>query len=335
MFASIGAFFHAGSEAPVLSLVAQLFSLNAVYALTGIVLVVFAALTFRDRLHPHRLATGCFWLILGLIFIFGGLLPHSLTGLLVLVLVAIDGMGRVSRSKGAESLKVSPADEGQRLGDRIFLPVLVIPIVTFLTAVVFRFLGMDVTRGALVGLGLGSLAAMGVGLALTGGTVQTMMQAGRRLNESMGAVNILPQLLASLGIIFTAARVGDLIAGGILSVVPEGNLFLLVVANCFGMALFTIVVGNSFAALPVIATGVLVPLIIKPFGVDPTMAAIMTLTAGASGTLVTPMAANFNIVPAALLEMRNQYGVILFQLPFALTIWSLHVVLMWVFIKFF
>ena len=172
------------------------------------------------------------------------------------------------------------------------------------------------------------------GLATTGGTLVTMMDAGRRLNEAMGAVNILPQLLASLGVIFTAAKVGELIAGGIQHVVPEGNLFLLLVANCFGMALFTMVMGNSFAALPVIATGVLVPLIVKPFGVDPAMAAILTLTAGASGTLVTPMAANFNIVPAALLEMKDQYGVIRFQLPFALTLWSFHVVLMWLFIKF-
>jgi uncharacterized membrane protein len=149
----------------------------------------------------------------------------------------------------------------------------------------------------------------------------------------MGAVNILPQLLASLGVIFTAAKVGDLIAGGIIRIIPGDNLFLLVLANCLGMSLFTIVMGNSFAAFPVIATGVLSPLIIKPFGVNPEMVAIITLTAGSSGTLMTPMAANFNIVPAALLNMRDQYGVIKFQLPFALAIWSLHVILMWVMIK--
>jgi uncharacterized membrane protein len=65
------------------------------------------------------------------------------------------------------------------------------------------------------------------------------------------------------------------------------------------------------------------------------MAGIITLTAGSSGTLMTPMAANFNIVPAALLNMRDQYGVIKFQLPFALTIWSLHVLLLWVMMKLF
>jgi uncharacterized membrane protein len=311
-------------------LLSRLFSLDAVYALAGVVLLVFAVLTFRDRLHRNRFATGLFWLILSLIFIFGGLIPHWMTGLLVIALVIIDGLGRVSRSSSVSEV----VEMSRRPGNRIFLPVLVIPIATFATAIVFRLLGMDVSRGALVGLGIGGLAGMIVGLTTTKGTVGEMMDAGRRLNEAMGAVNILPQLLASLGVIFTAARVGDLIAGGIQHVVPAGSLFLLLAANCFGMALFTIVMGNSFAALPVIATGVLVPLIVKPFGVDPAMAAIMTLTAGASGTLVTPMAANFNILPAALLGMQDQYGVIRAQLLFALTLWSLHVVFMWLFIKF-
>jgi uncharacterized membrane protein len=170
-------------------------------------------------------------------------------------------------------------------------------------------------------------------LKLTGSSARALMNEGRRLNEAMGAVNILPQLLASLGVIFTAAGVGKVIAQGIQQVIPANNLFLLVLANCLGMALFTIIMGNSFAAFPVIATGVLVPLIITPFGVNPAMAAIITLTAGSSGTLITPMAANFNIVPAALLNMRDQYGVIKFQLPYALTMWSFHVLLLWLLIK--
>lgn len=313
----------------------SLFSLEAVYALTGAVLIVFAALTFSDRAHPRRVGTGMFWLLLGVIFIFGGVMPHSVTGVLVIAMVAIDGAGRVTRSGREERDGPSPGDEARRLGNRIFLPVLVIPAVTFATAGIFRLIGLDVGRGALVGLGLGGVAAMVVGLRLARASARALMDAGRRLNETMGSVNILPQLLASLGVVFAAAGVGQLIASGIERVVPGDNLFLLVLANCFGMALFTIVMGNSFAAFPVIATGVLVPLIIKPFGADPAMAAIITLTAGSSGTLMTPMAANFNIVPAALLNMRDQYGVIKFQLPFALTIWSLHVVLMWLFIRFF
>lgn len=310
-----------------------LFSLGSVYVLTGLVLWVFAAMSFRDRANKRRYGSGLFWLLLGTIFVFGGVLPHWLTGLLVLAMVVIDGTGSVSRGHYNESTKTEQAERARTLGNRIFIPVLAIPVVTFSFAIAFRVLGMDVNRGALVGLGFGGLSAMAACLWITRDKMRVMMQEGRRLNDAMGAVNILPQLLASLGVIFTAAKVGDLIASGIYQIIPADNLFLLVLANCLGMALFTIVMGNSFAAFPVIATGVLAPLIIQPFGVRPEMVAILTLTAGASGTLMTPMAANFNIVPAALLNMRDQYGVIKFQLPFGLTIWALHVILMWLMIK--
>jgi uncharacterized membrane protein len=312
-------------------MIEKLFNLDVVYALTGIVLFIFAAMTFMDKSNPRRFGSGMFWLLLGVIFAFGSWMPYWLTGVLVLAMVALDGLGRVTRGNVGE--QASEPDVRAPFGNQIFVPVVAIPVVTFFFAILFRQMGMDANRGALVGLGFGGLAAMVIALGLTRAGFKTLMNEGRRLNEAMGAVNILPQLLASLGVIFTAAKVGDLIAGGIQSVIPGNNLFLLVLANCLGMALFTIVMGNSFAAFPVIATGVLVPLIIKPFGVNPAMAAIITLTAGSSGTLMTPMAANFNIVPAALLNLRDQYGVIKFQLPYALTIWAFHVLLLWLLIK--
>jgi uncharacterized membrane protein len=315
-------------------LAAMVFSLETVYVLTGLVLLVFAILTFADRRHPHPWASGCFWLTLGVIFGLGSLLPHVVIGGLVLLMVVLDGCGWVrpgvsEEQHSKEEKTLASEGVGSPLGNRIFLPVLVIPGVTVLFAMVFRFLRLDVSQGALIGLGFGGVGAMVAALGLTRARAGAMMQAGRGLNECMGSVNILPQLLASLGVIFAAAGVGQLIAQGIVRIVPRDQLFLLIVANCLGMSLFTMVMGNSFAAFPVIAAGVLVPLIVKPFGVDPAMAGIITLTAGSSGTLITPMAANFNIVPAALLEMRNPYGVMRFQLPFAGTIWCCHVLVLW------
>lgn len=315
------------------SLFDELLNLNTVYALTGVVLLVFSAMTFADRRNPNRIASGLFWLILGSIFILGARIPYWVTGLLIIAMVVIDGMGRVSRGHYDEASEEEKSAHAAKLGYKIFLPVIAIPFVIVATALVFKATGRDMTQGALVGLGAGGVAAGAICLWLTRSKLQVMMHEGRRLNDAMGAVSILPQLLASLGVIFAAAGVGELVASGIIQIVPPDNLFLLVLANCLGMSLFTIVMGNSFAAFPVIATGVLVPLIIIPFGADPAMVGILTLTAGSSGTLMTPMAANFNIVPTALLNMRDQYGVIKFQLPFALTIWSLHVVLMWLMIK--
>jgi uncharacterized membrane protein len=303
---------------------------------TGFVLLVFSVLNFRDRSNRDRVGTALFWFILGLIFILGSVLPHWFTGLLVLVMVGIDGVGRVGHKSADDVTKSGQVQQKVRsLGNRIFLVVLAIPFVTFGFAIVFRLLGLNTNDGAIVGLGYSGIVAIGVGLASTSGTVREAFQEGRRLNDAMGSVNILPPLLASLGIIFTASKIGDLIAAGIHKIIPGQNLFLLIVANCVGMALFTMVMGNSFAAFPVIAAGVLVPLIVKPFGVNPAMVAIITLTAGSTGTLMTPMAANFNIVPTALLDMRDQYGVIKFQTPFALTILALHVIVMWLLIRMF
>jgi uncharacterized membrane protein len=333
------------------------FSLDAVYIMTGVVLWVFAALNLRDR----RTGNALFWLVLGIIFALGSFMPHWLTGLLVLSMVVLDGAGRVGHKAGSEATTKhegktkqgeatareettrrgdettrtgqAVAKERPPLGNRIFLPVLLIPVMAFAFALAFRALGADTSRGALVGLGFGGVAAMLAGLRLTKGTPAEAFEEGRRLNDAMGAVIILPQLLASLGVIFTASKLGDLIAGGIKGVISGDSLFLLVAANCLGMTLFTLVMGNSFAAFPVITSGVLVPLIVRPFGVDPAMAAIITLTAGSTGTLMTPMAANFNIVPTALLNMRDPYGVIKFQVPFALVMWALHVVLLWLMIR--
>ena len=334
------------------------FSLDAVYIMTGVVLWIFAALNFRDR----RTGNALFWLVLGVIFALGSFMPHWLTGLLVLSMVVLDGAGRVGHKAGGEAARGGPGEATKQgetaaraeatrggaettqtgqavakgrppLGNKIFLPVLLIPVMAFAFALAFRALGADTSRGALVGLGFGGVAAVLAGLWLTRGTPAEAFEEGRRLNDAMGAVIILPQLLASLGVIFTASKLGDLIAGGIKGVISGDSLFLLVAANCLGMTLFTLVMGNSFAAFPVITSGVLVPLIVRPFGVDPAMAAIITLTAGSTGTLMTPMAANFNIVPTALLNMRDPYGVIKFQVPFALVMWALHVVLLWLMIR--
>jgi uncharacterized membrane protein len=313
-------------------IVTALFSLDAVYVLTGLVLWVFAALNLRDRSNVRRVGSALFWLILGAVFIFGSVMPHWLTGVLVLVMVGLDGAGRVghkARAEGETTQTGQAVQKGRLLGNSIFLPVLLIPLLAVCFALAFRHLGGDANDGALVGLGFGGAAAACAGLALTRGRPREAFAEGRRLNDLMGAVVILPQLLASLGAIFEVSGVGDLIAAGVKGVVPGESLFLLVVANCLGMTLFTVVTGNSFAAFPVIVSGVLLPLIVRPFGVDPAMAAIITLTAGSTGTLMTPMAANFNIVPTALMNMRDQYGVIKFQVPFALTMWVLHVLLLW------
>jgi len=53
------------------------------------------------------------------------------------------------------------------------------------------------------------------------------------------------------------------------------------------------------------------------------------MLSGYCGTLVTPMAANFNLVPVRLLELRDDFAVIRAQVPFAAAIWIFNVVVMY------
>ena len=51
--------------------------------------------------------------------------------------------------------------------------------------------------------------------------------------------------------------------------------------------------------------------------------------AGYCGTLLTPMAANFNILPAALLELKDKNAVIKAQAPIAIILLVTHIFLMY------
>ena len=144
------------------------------------------------------------------------------------------------------------------------------------------------------------------------------LQEGRRLIDAIGWAAVLPQMLASLGVLFAAAGVGDAIGSLTRMVIPEGSIFLTVVVFGLGMAIFTMVMGNAFAAFPVMAAAIGVPLLIQGYGGDPAVVGAIGMLAGFCGTLMTPMAANFNLVPAALLELKDQYGVIRAQIATAL-----------------
>jgi uncharacterized membrane protein len=220
-----------------------------------------------------------------------------------------------------------------RLGWRILIPVLMIPALTYAASLVPWGPGVSGDRVVFVSLGVASVVAGLVALAITRERPTALIDEGRRLADAVGAVVILPQLLASLGTLFTRAGVGTTIAGMITAVVPEGSVFAVVLAASLSIAAFTAVMGNSFAAFPVIMAGVGVPLLIVPFGADPALVGVTLLTCASCGTLCTPMAANFNIVPPALFEMRDRYGVIKFQAPFAAVMFVVHVLLLWMLVR--
>src|SRR5437764_5673868 len=153
---------------------------------------------------------------------------------------------------------------------------------------------------------------------------------GSRLMNGVGWAAVLPQMLASLGVIFAAAGVGTTIGSIVGAIIPQGSIFLAVLVYALGMVVFTIIMGNAFAAFPVMAAAIGVPILIHADGGNPAVIGAVGMLSGFCGTLMTPMAANFNMVPAALLELKDQYGVVRVQVPTALSLLIANVVILYV-----
>ena len=164
---------------------------------------------------------------------------------------------------------------------------------------------------------------------ITRGSPLQSFHEGRRLLDAIGWAAILSQLLAALGTLFDKAGIGGTVSYIVAQIVPTHIGFAVAAAYCIGMAFFTVIMGNAFAAFAVMTTGIGIPLAIQLHHANPLIVAPIAMLAGYCGTLMTPMAANFNIVPAALLEMDNKYGVIKAQIPMALIMLCVNILLMY------
>ncbi|ABY94609.1 MULTISPECIES: DUF979 domain-containing protein [Thermoanaerobacter] len=304
------------------------------YIMMGIVSFYSAYATLKEKNHPSKIPTALFWGLLGIIFTFSriGLLwgnkniyiPDIYTGYMVIVLTLLSAFRLVKIGKFDESTSEFKEQMSQKIGNLIFVPALALGIVTFIVAQVWTK-----QLGSLVAFWISTVVAAILALVITKGKVKEMADDGRRLLEVVGPISILPQLLAALGAVFTVAGVGEVIASGIKTIIPQGNILLGVIAYCLGMALFTMIMGNAFAAFAVITAGIGIPFVIAQGG-NPVIVAALGMTAGYCGTLMTPMAANFNIVPTAILEMEDKkYGVIKYQVPVAIAMLIIHIVLMY------
>ena len=299
--------------------------LDYVYLLVGIILFIFAIQSFLDKEHKYRIGTGLFWLLYSISFIFGSYLSKEINGWLVIAMAAIVLVKQLGKGHYFESSIEFKKGEAVRIGNVIFVPALLVGIITF-------FIGFFTKLGALVGLGIAAIIAMCAALYITKGELNQGFHEGRRLIDAISWTAILSQLLAALGYLFNLAGVGKLISSAVASVVPADNVFLVVVAYCIGMVIFTMIMGNAFAAFAMITSAIGIPMLVVAHGANPAAVGAIAMLAGYCGTLMTPMAANFNIVPVALLEIRDQYGVIKAQLPIALIMLVLNILLMYYFI---
>ena len=294
----------------------------------------------RERHGWHA----AFWLVLGALFgsgdyvlaqqAAGNMLPAQLagTGVIVLALLA----PKLHRHAHAESSSAAQRlHSAIQLGHKLFVPALLIPLVTLLVALFGAHMsiaghGLFATpQMTLTGLALACVVALFAAARVARTPLNDGVAEGRRLLDAIGWAALLPLLLAALGEVFTQSGVGTAISALAGTFLPTGSSFACLLAFALGMVLFTVIMGNAFAAFPVMMAGIGLPLLIQQHGAHPAILGSMGMLCGYCGTLLTPMAADFNLVPAALLELRNPYGVIRAQAWSALWILAVTIAMMW------
>jgi uncharacterized membrane protein len=301
-----------------------------VYTLAGLMFAGFAWAGAADRANPRRYVNGLFWGLLALSFLAGDRLGDVGNGMLVLALVGT-AMLKLGRGDPPTTTREERIGEAASRRNRLFVPALVVPAVALAGTFAFKQFPawIDSKQATLVALACGVLIALGICFAWLRPRPATPLQEGRRLMDAVGWAAVLPQMLAALGALFAAAGVGNEVGRLLDGALPPGSLIAAVLAYGFGMALLTILMGNAFAAFPVMTAAIGLPLLIQQHHGIPAGVAALGMLTGFCGTLLTPMAANFNIVPAALLELPDRYGVIRAQAPTAVIMLAVNLALMY------
>ncbi|WP_241645939.1 DUF979 domain-containing protein [Rosenbergiella metrosideri] len=318
------------------------------YWLAGTTLLIIAVMSWRDNHNPRRVTTGLFWGIYGLLFFIGDWtyqligdrrLVNISVGIAVVGMALLAGCGGVRLGRYSQRTVQQREASAKRLASRLFIPALAIPLVTVVGVVFFTFIpsiqqqlfgtGNHATLTTLFSMAVGTLIALVMAWFITGETISQPLQEARRLLDSVGCAFILPQVLAMLGLLFTSAGVGNSLSWLTEQYLAVDNRLVAVVVYVVGMALLTMIMGNAFAAFPIVTAGVGIPILVLQQGGNPAVMAAIGMFSGYCGTLMTPMAANFNIVPAALLGLPDRNAVIKAQIPTGVTLLGINIVLLY------
>ena len=246
-----------------------------------------------------------------MLLVLGKWIPDYIAGALLVAMCIPPIVKQVDKGKEGAPTVAEMEGNFKKIGMKIFAPSLAIGVFALIFAL---FTKISSLVGLTFGVVVGGILLM---VFSRDNNPKVFMSDCRRMLDTVGPLSMLPTLLAGLGAVFTAAGVGDVISQLVSGIIPDGNVVIGIIVYAIGMAVFTMIMGNAYGAITVMTVGIGAPFVLS-LGADPTIVGALALTCGFCGTLMTPMAANFNIVPVAILDMKDEYGVIKKQVPIAL-----------------
>ena len=298
--------------------------MEVIYIIIGLLCINCGVKNLKDKENSEPVGTFIFWAVLGVVIALGRWLPALVSGILVVVMCLPAIFKKVKKGAVSAATKAETEAAYEKIGMKIFAPTLSIGVL----AVICAITGMGIGLSALNGVAIGVLVSIILLMIMNKeNKPSTFLNDSERMLSTVGPLSMLPMLLACLGTVFTKAGVGDVISDLVSHIIPEGNVNAGIVVYAIGMMLFTMIMGNAYAAITVMTVGIGYPFVLA-HGANPVVIGMLALTCGFCGTLCTPMAANFNTVPVALLDMKKPMGVIKNQVPVAIIMLVVQIVMM-------
>ena len=298
--------------------------MEVIYIIIGLLCINCGVKNLKDKENSEPVGTFIFWAVLGVVIALGRWLPALVSGILVVVMCLPAIFKKVKKGAVNAATKAETEAAYEKIGMKIFAPTLSIGVL----AVICAITGMGIGLSALNGVAIGVLVSIILLMIMNKeNKPSTFLNDSERMLSTVGPLSMLPMLLACLGTVFTKAGVGDVISDLVSHIIPEGNVNAGIVVYAIGMMLFTMIMGNAYAAITVMTVGIGYPFVLA-HGANPVVIGLLALPCGFCGTLCTPMAANFNTVPVALLDMKKPMGVIKNQVPVAIIMLVVQIVMM-------
>src|SRR4051812_28033787 len=156
-----------------------------VFFLMGLVAAGVAIVNARDKANPRRWNNGLFWAIYSITFFIGQLLPDVVNEVLVIAMALIAGVGKLGPAPAEQSRGEREASAA-RWKNKLFIPALAIPFITILGATFIKsgtfgtFTLIDPKDATIIWLGIGTVGALLIGLAMLRPRLSTPMVEARR-----------------------------------------------------------------------------------------------------------------------------------------------------------
>ena len=298
--------------------------MEVIYIIIGLLCINCGVKNLKDKENSEPVGTFIFWAVLGVVIALGRWLPALVSGILVVVMCLPAIFKKVKKGAVSAATKAETEAAYEKIGMKIFAPTLSIGVMAVICAITGLGIGLSALNGVAIGVLVSVILLM---IMNKENKPSTFLNDSERMLSTVGPLSMLPMLLACLGTVFTKAGVGDVISDLVSHIIPEGNVNAGIVVYAIGMMLFTMIMGNAYAAITVMTVGIGYPFVLA-HGANPVVIGMLALTCGFCGTLCTPMAANFNTVPVALLDMKKPMGVIKNQVPVAIIMLVVQIVIM-------